>query len=168
MLNRASLEKAMAPPPVLLPGNYHGQMSLENCSPCGCWGVDTTERLHFLFHFHALEKEIATHFSVLVWRIPGMGEPGGLPSMGSHRVGHNWNDLAAAEQGFPGGASGEEPTCQCRRPKRHRFNPWVGKTPWIKSRQPTPVFLSGESQGWGSLVGCHLWGRTESDMTGAT
>ena len=43
----------------------------------------------FTFHFHALEKEMATHSSVLAWRIPGMGEPGGLPSMGSHRVGHD-------------------------------------------------------------------------------
>ena len=43
----------------------------------------------FGFHFHALEKEMATHSSILAWRIPGMGEPGGLPSMGSHRVGHN-------------------------------------------------------------------------------
>ena len=50
----------------------------------------------FTFHFHALEKEMATHSSVLAWRIPGTGEPGGLPSMGSHRVGHNWSDLAAA------------------------------------------------------------------------
>ena len=50
----------------------------------------------FTFHFHALEKEMATHSSVLAWRIPGMEEPGGLPSMGSHRVGHNWSDLAAA------------------------------------------------------------------------
>ena len=48
------------------------------------------------FHFHALEKEMATHSSVLTWRIPGTGEPGGLPSMGSHRVGHNRSDLAAA------------------------------------------------------------------------
>ena len=48
------------------------------------------------FHFHALEKEMATHSSVLAWRIPGTGEPGGLPSMGSHRVRHNWSDLAAA------------------------------------------------------------------------
>jgi len=46
-----------------------------------------TERLHF--HFHALEKEMATNSSVLAWRIPGMGEPGGLPSLGSHRVGHD-------------------------------------------------------------------------------
>ena len=43
----------------------------------------------FTFHFHALEKEMATHSSVLAWRIPGMGEPGGLLSVGSHRVGHN-------------------------------------------------------------------------------
>ena len=48
------------------------------------------------FHSHALEKEMATHSSVLAWRTPGTGEPGGLPSMGSHRVGHNWSDLAAA------------------------------------------------------------------------
>ena len=50
----------------------------------------------FTFHFHALEKEMATYSSVLAWRIPGTGEPGGLLSMGSHRVGHNWSDLAAA------------------------------------------------------------------------
>ena len=50
----------------------------------------------FTFHFHALEKEMATHSSVLAWRIPRMGEPGGLPSMGLHRVGHDWSDLAAA------------------------------------------------------------------------
>ena len=50
----------------------------------------------FTFHLHALEKEMATHSSVLAWRIPGTGEPGGLPSMGLHRVGHDWSDLAAA------------------------------------------------------------------------
>ena len=50
----------------------------------------------FPFHFHALEKEMATHSSVLAWRIPGTREPGGLRSMGSHRVGHNWSNLAAA------------------------------------------------------------------------
>ena len=50
----------------------------------------------FTFHFHALEKEMATHFSVLAWRIPEMAEPGGLPSMGSHRVRHDRSNLAAA------------------------------------------------------------------------
>ena len=52
----------------------------------------------FTFRFHALEKEMATHSSVLAWRVPGMAEPGELLSLGSHRVGHNCSDLAAAEQ----------------------------------------------------------------------
>ena len=56
----------------------------------------------FTFQFHALEKEMATHSSVLAWRIPGTGEPGGLPSLGLHKVGHNWSDLAvAAGQIYP-------------------------------------------------------------------
>ena len=50
----------------------------------------------FTFHFHALEKEMATHSSILAWRIPGAEEPSGLLSMGSHRVRHDWSDLAAA------------------------------------------------------------------------
>ena len=73
------------PTPVLLPGKSHGWRSLVGCSPWGREESDTTERLHF----HALEKAMATHVSVLAWRIPGTGEPGGLPSMGSHRVGHD-------------------------------------------------------------------------------
>ena len=54
----------------------------------------------FTFHFHALEKEMASHSSVLAWRIPGMGEPDGLPSVGSHKVRHDWSDLAAAAAVF--------------------------------------------------------------------
>ena len=77
------------PTPVLLAGKSHGRRSLVGCSP---WGRQSQTRLSdftFTFHFHALEKEMATHSSVLVWRIPGTGEPGGLPSIGSHRVGHD-------------------------------------------------------------------------------
>ena len=81
------------PTPVLLPGEPHGRRSLVGCGPWGREESGTTERLHF--HFHALEKEMATHSRVLAWRIPGMGEPGGLLSMGSHRVRHDWSDLAA-------------------------------------------------------------------------
>ena len=55
-----------------------------------------TDDFTFTFHFPALEKEMAPHTSVPAWRIPGMGKPGGLPSMGSHRVGHDRSDLAAA------------------------------------------------------------------------
>ena len=79
------------PTPVLLPEKSHGRRSLLGCSPWGRKESDTTERLHF----HALKKELATHSIVLAWRIPGMGKPGGLLSMGLHRVGHNWSNLAA-------------------------------------------------------------------------
>ena len=59
------------------------------CSPWGGEESDTTERLHFHFSLSCIGKEMATHSSVLACGIPGMGEPGGLPSMGSHRVGHD-------------------------------------------------------------------------------
>ena len=122
---------------------------LENPMDGGAWwaavhGVaESRTRLRdctFTFHFPALEKEMATHSSVPAWRIPGTGEPGGLQSMGSLRVGH---DCETALSLFT-------------------FLHWRRK--W----QPTPVFLPGESQGPGSLVGCRLWGRTESDVTEAT
>ena len=77
----------------------------------------------FSFHFHALEKEMATHSSVLSWRIPGTGEPGGLPSLGSHRVGHDWSDLAAAAAAWDGRGLG------------HRASSWIyayplGESEW--------------------------------------
>ena len=78
---------------------------------------------------------MAPHSSTLAWKIPWMEEPGGLQSMGSHRVGHNFT---------------------------FTFMHWRRK--W----QPTPVFLPEESQGQRSLMGCRLWGRTESDMTEVT
>ena len=65
------------PTPVLLPGKSHGWRSLVGCSPWGHEESDMTERLHFHFSLHTLEKEMATHSSVLAWRIPGTGEPGG-------------------------------------------------------------------------------------------
>ena len=78
---------------------------------------------------------MATHSSILAWRIPGAEEPGGLPSMESHRVGHELKQLSMHA--------------------------------WRRKWQPTPMFLPGESQGRQSLVGCRLWGRTESDTTEA-
>ena len=63
--------------------------------------------------------------------------------------------------GFPGGASGKEPACQFRRHKRCKFSPWVGKIPWSRSWQPTPVFLPGESHGQRSLEGYGPWGLKE-------
>ena len=84
------------PTPVLLPGKSHGWRSLVGCSPWVAKSWTWLSDFTFNFHFHALEKEMETHSSVLAWRIPGIGEPDGLPSMGSHRVGHDWSDLAAA------------------------------------------------------------------------
>ena len=83
---------------------------------------------------------MATHSSVLAWRTPGTEEPGGLQSMGLLGVGHDWATSLSL----------------------FTFMHWRRK--W----QPTPVFLPGEFQGRGSLVGCRLWGRTELDMTEAT
>ena len=85
-------------------------------------------------------EAMAPHSSTLAWKIPWTEEPGGLQSVGSWRVGHDW---AASLSLFT-------------------FMHWRRK--W----QPTQVFLPGDSQGWGSLVGCRLWGCTESDTTEAT
>ena len=79
-------------PPFPLPIHF----SFFLASPVGSLGHTQLRDFTFTFHFHELEKEMATHSSVLAWRIPGTGEPGGLPSMGSHRVGHDWSDLAVA------------------------------------------------------------------------
>ena len=70
--------------------------AVHGVAKCWTWLSNFT----LIFHFHALEKEMATHSSILAWRIPGTEEPVGLPSKGSHRVGHDWCDLAAA--GRPG------------------------------------------------------------------
>ena len=83
---------------------------------------------------------MATHSSTLAWKIPRTEEPGRRQSMGSLRVGHDWVTSLSLFTFMR----------------------------WRRKRQPTPVFLPGESQGWRSLVGCRLWGRTESDMTEAT
>ena len=83
---------------------------------------------------------MAPHSSTLAWKIPWTEKPGGLQSMGWLRVGHDWATSLSL----------------------FIFLHWRRK--W----QPTPVFLPGESQGWGILVGCCLWGHTESDTTEAT
>ena len=91
-------------------------------------------------HPHSKEKAMAPHSSTFAWRIPWMEEPGGLQSMGSRRAGHDWATSLSL----------------------------FTLMQWRRKWQPTPVFLPGESQGRGSLVGCHLWGRTESDTIEAT
>ena len=90
------------------PCRQHWGSGMESvCCDRGAWwaavhGVTKSQTwlsdFTFTFHFHALEEEMATHSSDLAWRIPGTGKPGGLPSMGLHRVGHDWSDLAAAAE----------------------------------------------------------------------
>ena len=84
------------PTPALLPGKSHGWRSLVGCSPWGRKESDTTEWLHFQFSLSCTGEGNGNHSSVPACRIPGMGELGGLPSTGSHRVGHDWSDLSAA------------------------------------------------------------------------
>ena len=105
-----------------------------------------------------LEEEMATHSSTLASRIPWREEPGRLQSMGLQRAGHDWATSlhftsSLISEGFPGGTSSKEPTCQYRRHKRRGFDPWVRKIPWRRKWQPTPVFLLGGSQGQRSLAG---------------
>ena len=83
------------PTPVLLPGKSHGQRSLWAAVHGVAKSRTRLSNFTFTFHFHALEKEMATHSSVLAWRIPGMGKPSGLLSIGSHRVGHDWSDSSS-------------------------------------------------------------------------
>ena len=96
--------------------------------------------LYFIVSALTLEKAMAPHSSTPAWKIPWTEEPGRLQSMGSLGVGHDWATSLSL----------------------FTFMHWRRK--W----QPTPVFLAGESQGRGSLVGCRLWGCTESDTTEAT
>ena len=98
------------------------------------------EKLNIYIYISMSEKAMAPHSSTLAWKIPWTEEPGGLQSMGSLRIGNNWLTSLSL----------------------FTFMLWRRK--W----QPTPVFLPGESQGQGTLVGCRLWGRTELDTTDAT
>ena len=106
----------------------------------------------FTFQFHALKKEMATHSSVLAWRIPGTGEPGGLPSMGSQsRTRLKWlSSSILMGVSLPGGSS---------------LTPMWGKSPGEENGSPIPVFLSVEFLGQRSLVCCSPWGGKESDTT---
>ena len=88
------------PTPVLLPGKSHGWRSLEGCSPWRCWGSDMTERLHFHFSLSCIEGN-GNSLQCSRLENPRDREPGGLLSMGLHRVGHNWSDVAAAAANGP-------------------------------------------------------------------
>ena len=86
----------------------------------------------------------------------------------THSLEASWGLFQLQTMSFPGDASSKEPACQCRRHRRLGFDLWVGKIPWRKAWQPTPVFLLGESHGQKNLADYSPQGRTESDMTEAT
>ena len=126
-----------------------------------------------------LEKGMAIHSSILAWRIPWTEEPGGLQSLESQRFGHAWvaNTHTHAQRPFLfpfllyfWWRNGKESTCQCRRWKRRGFHSWIGKIPWRRERQPTPVVLLGKFReqrclvGY-SAVGCQDQGTTERRST---
>ena len=116
---------------------------------------------NFTFHFSlsCTGEGNGNPLRFLAWRIPGTEEPGRLPSLGSHRVGHDRSNLAAVAAAS--GMSGKESSCQCRRHKRREFDLWVGKISQRRKWQPTPVFLPGKFHGQRCLMGYSLWGRKE-------
>ena len=89
-------EKQWQPTPVPLPGKSHGRRSLVGCSPWGRYESDTTEWLHFHFSLSCIREGNGNPLQCSCLENPRDGEPGRLPSMGSHRIGHDWSDLAAA------------------------------------------------------------------------
>ena len=96
LTSKCPSEKAMAPYSSTLAWKTPWTEEPGRLQSVGLLSWTQLSNFTFTFHFHALEKEMATHSSVLAWRIPGTGEPGGLQSMGSHRVRHDWSNLAAA------------------------------------------------------------------------
>ena len=109
------------------------------------------------------------------WQPPPVFLPGESQGRGSlvgcrlwRRTESDTTEAMQQQQQQQGGASGKEPACQCKRYERYGFNPWVGKIPWRRAWQPTPVFLPRETHGQRRLVGYSLWGRKESDMTKVT
>ena len=95
MIYSAYRRKQWQSTPVLLPGKSYGWRSLVGCNPWGCYESDTTERLHFHFSLSRIVKGNGNPLQCSCLENPRDREPGGLPSMGSHRVGHDWSDLAA-------------------------------------------------------------------------
>ena len=125
------------PTPVLLPGKSHGRRS-GRLQPIGLLSQTLLSDFTCSFPFPALEKEMATDSSVLAWRIPGMGEPGGLPSMGLHRVGHDWCDLATTTVKF----FDVKQWAKCQEPGKNKENHIISKRSWTREDTCKWVIMS--------------------------
>ena len=141
-----------------------------------------------------VRKEMATHSSILAWRIPWTEKPGGPQSTGSQRVGHDWatslwqilvcvldswarfkelrirtqNNRSFLTSGIlleSVGFPGGSDSKELARQWRPGFDPWVGKIPWRRKWQPVPAFFPGKCHGQRSLASCSPWGHKESDTT---
>ena len=154
-----------------MPGKSHGRRSPVGCSHWGREELDTSERLHFHFSFSRIGEGNDNPLRCSCLENP---RDGGAWWAALYRVPQSRTGLKRLssssssnklKKGLPWWLSGKEIAFQCR---RQGFDPLVRKIPWRRKWQPIPLFLPGESQGRRSLVGCHLWGRTESDTTEAT
>ena len=112
-----------------------------------------------------LEKEMATHSSILAWKIPWTEEPGRLQSMGLQRVGHDWAtsfSLSASSDIFPGGSDGKESACNAG---DLGSIPGLGRSPGEGNGNPLQYSGLDNPHGWSSLAGYSPWGHKESDTT---
>ena len=117
----------------------------------------------FTFHFSALEKEMATHSSVLAWRIPGMGESDGLPSMGSHRVGHDWSDLQQQQQKYKTGFGDQSDAEKIDRPWGQSNDAVLSLEIWIKIHNNH--IHKREFSNLDELLSFYRWGNWGSELT---
>ena len=159
------------------------------CFCCCCCSVTKSCPILCDYLFCSMEKAMTPHSSTLAWKIPWAEEPGRLQSMGSRRVRHDWATSLSlftfmhwrgkwqpTPVFLPGESQGRGSLVLQSLGSLRVGHDWAASLSlftfhfhhWRRKWQPAPVFLPGESQGRGILVGCHLWGRTESDMTEAT
>ena len=157
------------PTPVLLPGKSHGWRSLIGCSPWGHEESDRTEWLHFRFSLSCIGERNGNPLRCSCLENPRDGRAWWAAIYGVtqswtrlKRLNNNNNNVYLDRWGFLGGSVVKESTCQCRRSRRHDFNPWVGKIPWRRKWQPIPVFLPGKFHGQRSLQGYSPRGCKES------
>ena len=142
-----------------------------SCSPWGREESDTTERLHFHFSLSCIGEGNSNPLQCSGLENPRDGGAWWAAIYGIAQSRTRLKRLSSSSsiltEGLPRWCSGKELVCHCRRHKRHGFDPWVRKIPWMRAWQPTPVCSPGKSHGQRSLAGYSPWGHKESDTTEA-
>ena len=174
-VRKISWRRKWQPTPLFLPGKSHGQKSLAGYSPKSRKESDMTEWLN-IHHHHAVIKYMLLSYKFLYSLIWRMGACAHFEEGGSRKadkvtalvlISGVWQDPTPVGVG-EASQVGKNPACWCRRCKRFGFDPWVGKIPWRRAWEPTPVVSPGESHGQRSLEGCSPQGHRESDTTEVT